>query len=71
MPKVKAEEREWLETNGAWKQFCERRSHLRNVLGYSNVEAHRTALAEFYRPDGDPVDGENGGTETVVVPSAG
>ena len=51
MARVKPEEREKMEADGAWESFKRRRAELKDTGGCNPVEANQRALAEFYRPD--------------------
>ena len=59
----KAEDRQWLEQHGVWKQ-CWRRKEELKAAGYRPADAQRIALSEFYHPDDAVAPAQAG---TVVV----
>ncbi|MEE8455931.1 MAG: hypothetical protein V3R90_14505 [Limibaculum sp.] len=51
----KAEHRQWLQGHGVWERCWKRKEELK-ALGDTPAVAQKKALAEFYRPDGEPVE---------------
>lgn len=53
MPRVKPEERQWMEAHGKWGLFKARKTALQDTGGCTPAEAHGRALAEFCCADDD------------------
>ena len=53
MPRVKPEQRQWMEDHGEWPSFRRQKAELQDTGGCTPAEAHATALSEHYRPDDD------------------